>query len=91
MVNLGRDGSGYLARAASAKTRSDSDVLPAANAERNRVSLRRSSQSRLPQCLASLDINGSEYAIQIADECYAACRGKHRGEEGCALLERPRQ
>ena len=74
MLDLRRDRPRHAARAAAAEPRRDRDVLLAAGAERDRESLHRRAEPRLPQHFAGLDVEGAEVAIEIADEGDAAAR-----------------
>src|SRR5690606_9860273 len=76
-------------RAAAAETGRDRYVLTAIDGERDRKSLHRGREPRLPQGPAGPDVDRAKRAIQIADEGDASCRRQHRREERRPLLERP--
>src|SRR5262245_19663940 len=89
MMNFGRDHARHVAWASAAQPRSDRNVLFGADRERNRITLHRSTQSRLPEHLAGFGADREEIAVEIAGECDSTSGGEYGREKRRALLDRP--
>src|SRR5262252_3427302 len=88
-MNVRRNRCRHQTRTAAAVACRHGDVLPAVDAERDRESLDRRAEARLPQDLACLRVERAEHAIEIADEHDAAGSRNRRGHERRALRVRP--
>src|SRR5438093_4398152 len=86
VVDVGRNRSRHLSRAAASQTRRDRDVLLARDAERDREALNGGSEAGLPQNLPGLHVERAEVAIEIADKGHAAGGGQNSREKRRPLL-----
>src|SRR2546427_10864397 len=75
-MNVGRNGGRHLARASSAITGGNRDVLLAVDAVRDRKTLNRGSEARVEKHLARVHIDGFEMAVQ-ASRKYDAAGGRY--------------
>src|SRR5437867_4023591 len=89
MLDFRSDDHRDIARTSAAEAGRDRDVLMAARAERNRKTLHRGAEARLPEHLASSHVMRTKVAIEISDEGQAARRGQHPRQIGGALLVAP--
>src|SRR4051812_17028717 len=89
MMDVGGYQSGDLAWAAAAHSCRDADVLLAADAEREREALHRSSEADVEEDLAAIGVERAEVAVEVAGESNAARCRKHGCEERGALLVFP--
>src|SRR5438093_8686235 len=71
-MNVGRNGGRHLARASSAITGGNRDVLLAIDAVRDRKTLNRGSEARVEKHLARVHIDGFEMAVQASRKYDAA-------------------
>src|SRR5207247_8453514 len=77
MLDFRRNDRRYVARTAAAETGRNGDVLMAARTERDRETLHRGAEPRLPEHLAGAHVVCAEVAIQIAHERQATRSGQH--------------
>src|SRR2546428_14028896 len=88
-MNVGQNGGRHLARASSAITGGNRDVLLAVDAVRDRKTLNRGSEARVEKHLARVHIDGFEMAVQ-ASRKYEPPGGRYASrKERCPLFYRP--
>src|SRR4029078_751442 len=74
-LDFRRDRSRHVARTAAAESSRHRDVLLVADGKRDRETLHRGTEPRLPSDLSGLHVECAEAPIEIADEGEAAGRG----------------